>query len=693
MAGRVKLAAAAIGLAAATAAMTVEPPARPAIPDGDWHSYGRGWTEDHFSPLTEINDRTVSRLGLAWSHDIDPTPSVLTQPVAADGVLYTAIGYSVIHAFDGATGKLLWRYDPEVGKVAGIKLRAGWGPRGIAYHDGTVFTATLEGRLIALDAKTGKPRWSVQTIDDPENALYITGPPYIVGDLVLIGNGGAEYGPVRGYVSAYDRRTGKLAWRFYTVPGKPGVKDGAASDEVMEKAASTWTGEWWKHGGGGTVWQAMAYDPQLGRVYIGTGNGSPWNQRIRSPGGGDNLFLASILALDAKTGRYIWHYQANPGENWDYNNTMDIQLTDLVIGGQRRPVLLHAPKNGFFYVIDRETGKLLGAEAFGKQTWAERIDLASGRPVEKLDARYPGGKPVLIFPGPYGAHGVATMSYSPATGLAYIPTTEAGNIYVDPPGDLPSWRHLPQLALSTGTGAPPPDMAVPPPTSALVAWDPVAQKPRWTVPTAGRLQGGTMATAGNLLFQGRSTGRFIAYAADTGRELWSFDAQTGIQASPVTYTAKGRQYVAILAGWRGSPNGDGTVWDYRTQPRRLLAFALGGARKLPPYDPGSLDPVDDPDFRLDPAKVAIGRAVYGTRCTVCHGAGVVAGGGAPDLRRAPGPMDLEAFTAIVSGGVLQEAGMPRFQDLSPAQIEGLQHFIRSRARESLAAAHQQGRQP
>ncbi|HYE50729.1 MAG TPA: c-type cytochrome, partial [Azospirillaceae bacterium] len=485
----------------------------------------------------------------------------------------------------------------------------------------------------------------------------------------------------RGYVTAYDVKTGRKAWRFHTVPGNPA--DGF-ENKAMEMAAKTWTGEWWKYGGGGTVWHAMAYDARFNRIYLGTGNGWPWNQKIRSPGGGDNLFLSSIVALDADTGEYAWHYQTDPGNTWDYNNAMDIQLAELEVGSKKRPVIIHAPKNGFFYVIDRETGKPLSAEKFTKVTWAERIDLATGRPVENPDARFPGGKPVEVWPFPLGAHGVQTMSFNPRTGLAYIPVMEGGRVFVDPP-DIANWKYKPGMFVNTGLGPPPASIKVPPPTSALVAWDPVRQKEAWRLPQNGVLNGGTITTAGNLVFQGQNTGRFTAFAADSGKELWSFDAQNGILANAITYAVDGRQYVTVITGFRSSfanvPN-----WDYTQQRRRVLTFALDGKAALPPAVRADLPVVDDADFAIDPAKAAVGAPIYNSSCVICHGAGMVSGGAAPDLRKAGVPLDAESFTSIVHGGALMERGMPRFEQLTDAELEGLRHYIRQRARESLAAA-------
>src|SRR5712672_3226516 len=341
----------------------------------NWPAYGRTFSESHFSPLTDINGTTVKRLGLAWSLDLDVSNSI-TVPLAVDGVVYLAAGYSIVHAVDAKSGKVLWLYDPKVPQAAGLKLRMGWGIRGLAFWKGRVYVGTQDGRLLALNAADGRLVWSTQTMD-PGYVAFISGAPRVYNGKVIIGNAGADFSALRGYVAAYDADDGHRLWRFFTVPGKPATKDGAVSDEVMDNATKTWSGEYWKYGGGGSVWNSITYDPAFNRLYFGTGNGSPINWKIRSPGGGDNLFVASIVAVDADTGRYIWHYQTTPGDSWDYDSANDITLAEVVLDGQPRQVILHAAKNGFFYVLDRHDGKLLSAEKLGKVTWADHIDLGT----------------------------------------------------------------------------------------------------------------------------------------------------------------------------------------------------------------------------------------------------------------------------------------------------------------------------
>jgi quinohemoprotein ethanol dehydrogenase len=653
----------------------------------DWPAYGRTFSEQRFSPLAQIDERSVARLGLAWSLELPGVVNVASQPLEADGVLYLAVGLSVVHAVDARSGAMLWRHDPEVAKVAGHKLREAWGSRGLALYGDKVYVATLDGRLLALRAKTGERVWTAMTVD-PEDARYITGAPRVFDGKVVIGHGGADHGPVRGYVTAFDAETGRRLWRFFTVPGDPA--DGFESP-AMEAAARTWSGEWWRHGGGGTVWNSITYDAELDLVYLGTGNGAPWNQRIRSPGGGDNLYLCSIVALDADTGEYRWHYQTTPGETWDYNSAADIALATLPIDGRPRRLLLHAPKNGFFYVVDRESGHLLSAEKLGKVTWAERVDAATGRPVEAPGARYEDG-PRVLFPGPAGLRNWQPMAFSPRTGLAYLPTMHVPGIYSDVGIERAGWRHLPGGLSSTGVHYPNVDAPLDAGRSALVAWDPLRQRAVWQHATPGVWNGGVIATAGNLVFQGLMDGHLVAYAADTGTPLWRFDAGNAVIAPPLTYAVDGAQYVAVLSGVSGTAGLYGSLsaqfgWQARTHPRRLLAFALDGRAALPPAPPPApLAFPEDPGFVANARLVARGKDAYGARCLGCHGPEAVAGGGAPDLRASPLVHSATDFDRVVRGGALVPVGMPGYADLSDADLEAMRHYLRARAQQARAAA-------
>jgi quinohemoprotein ethanol dehydrogenase len=646
----------------------------------DWPGYGRTFGQQHYSPLTEIDHTTVGSLGLAWSMDL-PLGNSATQPIAVDGVLYFASGLSVVHAVDAVTGKLLWQYDPQVGEAAGLNLRVGWGVRGVAYWRGKVYVGTQDGRLIAIDAKTGKPAWTQHTYDESLPA-YISGAPRVLGGRVLIGYGGSN-GASRGYITAYDAATGRQLWRFHTVPGNPA--DGFES-EAMEMAAKTWSGEWWKFGGGGNVWNSIAYDPELDLVYFGVGSPYPWNHRLRSEGKGDNLFIASIVAVDGKTGGYRWHYQTVPGDTWDFDATMDIELADLEIDGEPRKVLMQAPKNGFFYVIDRTNGKLISAQPYVKTTWASRIDIATGRPVEMPGARYDQGKAATIAPSPLAAHNWLPMAFSPKTELMYIPAVEFEVDYSEP---SPDWK--PATDRNTDAGA---NMIGGPligreaPAGALIAWNPVTQKPAWRVDHPTYINGGVLATAGNLVFQGTVDGLFKAYSASDGAALWSFDTRAPMIAPAITYEAKGTQYVTVLTGLGmaypvnaavlGGPAMERYALDPRSQARRVLTFAIGADKMLPPRT-APQPPPEDAGFREDKARFMPGAMAYSVHCLMCHGSLAVGSTHAPDLRRSPLPQDKAAFDQIVRQGALVAQGMPRFGELSDRKLEDIRYYIRAQA--------------
>jgi len=645
----------------------------------DWPGYGRTFNQQRFSPLDQIDVGNVKRLGLVSAVTLNNIWNVATVPLAVNGVVYFAAGFSVVHAVDPVKGKVLWTYDP---KVTGPNMRLAWGSRGLALWQDKVYVGTMDGRLIALDARTGKKVWERQTVE-ANSGLYISGAPLVFNGKVLIGNGGADFAPVRGYVTAYDAATGKQLWRFYTVPGDPAK---GFENKAMEMAAKTWTGEWWKFGGGGTAWNAFTYDPEFNRVYIGTGNGSPWNRKIRSPQGGDNLFLSSVVALDADTGEYAWHYQTTPGETWDFNSSQDMMLVTLPIEGKPRKLLLHAPKNGFFYVIDRETGKLVSAEKFAKVTWAERIDLVTGRPVEAPNARYENGE-MLMWPGSLGAHSWPPMSFSPQTGLVYVPGRDVAGYYNDKGINTATWRHsaTDPLGLNPIGGDIPPEAG----KAWLVAWDPLLQREAWRVSLPGATSPGTMATAGGLVFQPTGGGQLVAYDARTGARLWSGELGVGSNSPPITFKVGQRQYVSVLAGWAGQTAMLGSLsaqhgWVGREHPPRLLTFALDGKGTLPASaPPQSPQPLVLPDFKIDETLVRRGAAVYGN-CLLCHGFDAVAGGFAPDLRASPVVPATAAFDAIVRGGALLSRGMPKFDDLTAEDLTALQHYLRSRARAAAA---------
>ena len=651
----------------------------------DWVAYGRTSTEQRFSPLTQIDDASVGRLAPAWFMELPDDKGLVSTPLVVDGVLYFIGSMNRVRAVEAATGRERWAYDPRVEDYAD-RMRVGWDHnRGIAYWNDKVYVATWDGRLNAVDAATGEEVWSATTID-PDLPMYITGAPKVFKGKVLIGNGGTEHGPSRGYVTAYDAETGEQVWRWWIVPGNPA--DGF-EDASMEMAAGTWTGEWWVHGGGGNAWHGFTYDAELDQLYIGTGNGSPWNQKIRSPEGGDNLFLCSVVALDPDTGEYLWHHQTTPAETWDYNSNMDMILTDLEIEGETRKVMLHAPKNGFFYVIDRTDGRVLSAEPFTDITWASHFDVDAQRPVMNPEARFVDGR-ALVAPSPLGGHGWHAMSFNPGTGLAYYPAIHATYVYADPPGDLSEWRSTPWIGGTGVAGGFGPSTREDQAYSTLQAWDPVRQELAWEVPLPGIYSPGTVTTAGNLVFQGRLDGTFWAYRADTGEELWSWDVGLGISAPPITYSVDGTQYVAILVGWGsvmaavGGEFSAGYGWAYGEQTRLLVAFALDGTATLPDQPPPVVPVARAEDFEVDPELAARGAELWGM-CTFCHGGGAVAAGMTPDLRASRVVASLERFAGVVRDGERARDGMPMYSDISYDDLRALQHYIRERAEAALAA--------
>ena len=649
----------------------------------NWLSYGRTYSEQRYSPMTTINTESVKRLGVDWVLELPTDRTLVGTPLVVDGIMYFTGSYSVTRAVDAKTGTLLWEYDPKSIEHAGDRLRnMKDDSRGLAFWNGKVIIATIDGRLVGIDAKSGKMIWETQTID-PRKAYYITGAPKVFRGKVLIGNGGTEHDAARGYVTAYNADTGELVWRQYMVPGNPA--DGF-ENEAMEMAAKTWTGEWWKVGGGGNAWNGVTYDPDFNTVLIGTGNGSPWNRKIRSPDGGDNLFLCSILALDADTGEYKWHYQTVPGETWDYNSNMDIVLVDLKYREQTIKALLHAPKNGFFYVINRENGELLSAEKFAKVTWASHIDLKTGRPVEIAGARYEDGEET-VWPSSFGAHSWHAMSYNPNTGLAYIPTIELPGTYSDKKVDLTAWKS-PHFKISVGVEFGTEDTAADVGTASLQAWDPIKQKEVWKVPLPNNWNPGTLTTAGNLVFQGRADGVFVAYHAETGEQLWSVDLGVGISAPPITYSIDGKQYVSLLVGWGGGGLISGTLaaqhgWAYKRHPRRLYSFALDAVVPVPASPPPYFEQaIDVPGMSIDAELAAHGQSIFGQSCVLCHGGGVVSGGYAPDLRASPLGLSRDAFVEVVKNGAKMSGGMPRFTHFKDHEIDGLLHYIRREARKA-----------
>ncbi|HVO14384.1 MAG TPA: PQQ-dependent dehydrogenase, methanol/ethanol family [Alphaproteobacteria bacterium] len=657
----------------------------------NWLTVGRTYSEQRYSPLEKINTGNVGQLGLAWYYDIKMRTArgLEATPLVVDGVMYTSTAWSHVVALDARTGKQLWEFNPQVnGAIAG-RACCDVVNRGVAAWGGNIYVGVLDGRLIALDAKTGKVVWQVQTTD-PKKDYAITGAPRVVDGKVLIGNGGAEYN-ARGYISAYDADNGKLIWRFYTVPGDPKL---GFENKTMEMAAKTWSGEWWKQGGGGTVWNDMAYDPQLKLLYFGVGNGVTWNSEIRSEGKGDNLFIDSIVAVHIDTGEYAWHFQQVPGDEWDYDATQHIILADLPIDGRMRKVLMQAPKNGYFYVLDRETGEFISGTPYATVTWSTGLDPKTGRPNIKPEVRYSQtGKPALVIPGAVGAHNWQATSYSPKTGLVYIPAIEAGFAYapIDPK------KYTYREGLLWNLGLDPVDSAMPEDekirtairkssTGRLVAWDPVLRAPMWIVQHPLAWNGGVLSTAGNLVFQGDGQGHFVAYNAATGAKLWDFHAQTGIIAAPMTFSLDGEQYVAVLAGWGGVvplPAGEIVKDAANTGSSRVLVFKIGGTAKLPPVVTVKRQ-LNPPPAKASKAVVDAGRGLYQQYCAACHGDTASSGGVIPDLRYSATLVDPAAWKSIVLDGTLVENGMIAFkQFLKPEDVETIRAYVIKRAHDEL----------
>ncbi len=663
----------------------------------NWLTHGRDYSETRHSPLTQVTAENVGELGIAWYHDLDTSRGQEATPLIVDGIMYTTSAWSKVQSFDAVTGELLWQYDPEVPGEAAANACCDVVNRGVAYWNGKVVFGTLDGRLIALDGNTGEPVWTTMTVD-PDFPYTITGAPRIIDGHVIIGNGGAEMG-VRGYVSAYKVETGEKVWRFYTVPGEPGKVDGEVSDAVLAEATETWNGDWWQaeHGyGGGTVWDSMAYDPELDLLYVGVGNGSTWNQSIRSEGEGDNLFVASMLALRPSTGEYVWHFQHTPGDQWDYTSTQHMILADLVIEGAMRPVIMQAPKNGFFFVLDRETGELLSADPYTPVTWATGYDLETGRPQINPAAMYSQDNSVWAsMPGAFGGHNWQPMAFNPDTGLVYIPEQQIGFAYKGDENYEANAIGI-NLGLDLSVADLPDDPAVQAAVRQtvkgnLVAWDPVKREQVWSAPHVSGWNGGVLSTAGNLVFQGDSTGMFSAYDAASGERLWSHDLQTGIIAAPVTWARDGVQYVTVVAGWGGAYPmlmgglswNDGAPVANRS---RVITFKLGGDRALPNAEPMLARDLVAVTDMADAATIKAGQMLYNRNCIACHGGGAVSGGTVPDLRMSPSLTDARVWHAIVMEGALTGNGMVAFdKNIDREESEAIRHFVADRARIALAA--------
>ncbi|HRE59649.1 MAG TPA: PQQ-dependent dehydrogenase, methanol/ethanol family [Micropepsaceae bacterium] len=662
---------------------------------GNWMLHGRTYDEQRFSPLTQINRDNVGTLGVAWEFRTNTVRGLESSPIVVDGIMFASGNWGVVWALDAKTGELLWTYDPEVPGEWARNACCDIVNRGVAVWKGGVFVATLDGRLVKLDADTGKPIWDINTID--RNRSYtITMAPRIIKDMVIVGNGGGEFG-VRGYFTAYDTKTGRQLWRFYTVPGNPELP---LENPELAAALPTWSDQggsfkWWELGGGGTVWDSMAYDPELDLLYVGTGNGSPWSRFMRSPGGGDNLYVSSILAIRPETGELVWHYQTTPGDTWDYTATQHIVLADLNINGTVRKVLMQAPKNGFFYVIDRETGKLISADNYIAVTWAKGIDFSTGRPIENPEALYNENMAVVV-PAPAGGHNWQPMAWNPNDGLMYIPVMEqSAGIYSRErpeayvPGiwntgnDFSAIVEFIQNVIASG-------QTLPPVLGFIRAWDPVTQTERWSVPMTGSWNSGMMTTASGLLFAGGGDGIFAAYNSTSGEQLWKIDLTTGILAPSVTYTVDGEQYVAVVAGWGGvgltnlrDPNM--AAIKYGTNQGRIFAFKLGGRQSVEPIAAEARGMEAPPEGVPDPGMVDQGFRLYNRNCLVCHGFFAESTGVIPDLRMSDRGV-WDSWDAIVLEGALSANGMASFADvLKPEDVADIRAYVLAQAQKLWAA--------
>lgn len=633
---------------------------------GQWMSHGRDYSEQRYSPLKQVNIENVSQLGLAWYADLaERGGAYQTTPLVVDGRIYVTAPWSKLYAFDAKSGKQLWKYDPKVPGEFAVKLCCGIVNRGAAAWQDKIIWGTLDGRLIAVEAKTGKKVWEVQATD-PDKWLSMTGAPRIADGRIFMGQAGAEFHQ-RGYLAAYDVNNGKELWRWWAVPGDPAK---GFEQPELEWAAKTWNGEWWKTGGGGTTWDAITYDPVTDLVYVGTGNGAPWPAEIRSPGGGDNLFISSIVALEAKTGKYRWHYQATPADSWDFDNTQQIVTADIVVDGEKKHVLMQASKNGVFYVIEAATGKVISASLFvPTANWLTGFD-ENFKPILDPRANYGAhDRGFHVVPSAGGAHSWHPMAFNPNTGLMYIPTNYSSFPLVAEAG-----AKMGNQLLSINVAKRPVDPApqLDGAGSYLLAWDPVKRQPAWQQPL-GSSRSGVMTTAGNLVFQGSAPSSFSAFRADTGERVWTTDTQSNVVAGSASYEIDGKQYIAVVAAGQ-SGFGGGGYW--APNYARLLVYTLGGKAELPEKVVYTPPPLNPPANFGDAATLALGQAKYNENCSTCHGNDGRVTSVFPDLRYAGALHSAEGFKAIVIDGAMQANGMVSFKSvLTPQEAEAIRAYV------------------
>ncbi len=652
----------------------------------DWLSLGGNEQMQHYSPLKQITIENVKDLGYAWEYDastmIGNVPRGLeATPIVVDGIMYTSGAWGVVYALDAKTGKEIWKYKPPVDASYGRRACCDAVNRGVAVWEGKVYVGTLDGYLVCLKSEDGTVLWNQDTFTDRTKGYTITSPPQVAGKVVMIGNSGGEYG-VRGYVTAYDLKTGEQKWRFWIVPGDPSKP---YESPEMEMAAKTWDAKsHWQSGLGGTVWGESAYDAELNLLYVGTGNSSPYPIWFRSPSGGDNLFLSSILAINPDNGKLVWHYQTTPAEIWDYTATQNMIMADMEINGKVRKTIMQAPKNGFFYVLDRATGELISAEKYTKVNWASHIDLKTGRPVLTENGQWYDKKPRLVVPYLGGGHVWQPMSYNPTTGLVYIPERAVPQVFKS----FPTYEWLPdvdntnldyanmykfkknvldQVKAAEDTTR----------SESLLAWDPVNQKVAWKFPDGGP-DGGTMSTP-DLVFQGTRTGYFNVHDARTGKKLKSIFTGTGIMAAPTTYSIDGEQYVVVMAGYGGAETSgyltDAAFFQYENKGR-IIAFKLGGGETPLPPKQKHIAAVAPPDIKIKEDLIKRGAALYEFYCEICHGKfGERHTSQHPDLSKLPEAKHM-LFNDILLKGILAQNGMANFSNsLSEADVEAVHHFL------------------
>jgi PQQ-dependent dehydrogenase (methanol/ethanol family) len=677
-----RAAAATAGPAGRAANVTAERLVHAADEPGQWMTYGGTYSEQRFSTLKKIDANNVSQLGLQWYGDYQTNQDQHGSPLYVDGVIYVSTSRDVVQAFDAKSGTPLWTYNPM---IHGERLRYNVGlvNRGIAAWQGKIIIGTLDARLIAIDAKTGKEVWSTDTVPDSlglgEMAKHyaITMAPRVAKGKVFIGASGGEFG-VRGFIAAFDAQTGKEVWRFWTVPGDPAK---GYENKALAKAAKTWSGDFWKTtGGGGTVWDGAVYDPVTDLLYFGTGNASPWNARTREPTLDDDLYTASIVAVKPDTGEYVWHYQETPGDAWDYDAVSPMMTADLTIDGHKKHVLMQPSKNGFMYVLEAKTGKLISADPFTEENWATGVNLKTGRPNVVPAARYEKA-PWDLAPGVQGGHSWHPNAFSPETGLMYIPAWEAYFTMASPPaGSGPPGGGF-SLGVAMGTRVDPSKLEPYARTGVkgkLEAWDPIARKIVWQTEafSNGRPTSGVLATAGNLVFMGNGGGKILsAYDAKTGAKLWDFDAQTAVYAAPITYLLDGVQYLAASVG--GTAQGG----YFAPTHARMLVFALGAKGVLPtpePYTPPALNP---PPSTATAAVITHGGELYTQYCSICHGANGMQGRSSfPNLTVTPLLWTQPGFDQVVLMGGRADKGMGSFaKDLKPEDAVAVREYLISRA--------------